>query len=128
MSDARLSPLAGSLPVTLSVPRGGFFAFVGVEVAEMPPLTTVALRVGLAAAMLRVALRVLSVPPPRDLSLVTVLVPVSASGSGRWCAAKRCWRGSWPGWRRSRRGWRQSMAGMSAWRADQKSRRPNNSA
>ncbi|CAH0218071.1 DMT family transporter [Roseomonas sp. CECT 9278] len=62
-----MSALAWSLLVALSVLWGGSFFFVGVAVAELPPLTLVALRVGLAAAMLWAALPLVSVPPPRGL-------------------------------------------------------------
>jgi drug/metabolite transporter (DMT)-like permease len=62
-----MSALAWSLLIALSVLWGGSFFFVGVAVAEIPPLTLVALRVGLAAAILWAALPLLSVPPPRGL-------------------------------------------------------------
>ena len=57
--------LAWSLLVALSILWGGSFFFVGVAGAEIPPLTLVALRVGIAAAMLWVALPLLRVAPPR---------------------------------------------------------------
>jgi drug/metabolite transporter (DMT)-like permease len=60
-----MSALAWSLLVALSVLWGGSFFFVGVAVAEIPPLTLVALRVGLAAAMLWAALPLLGVAAPR---------------------------------------------------------------
>jgi drug/metabolite transporter (DMT)-like permease len=60
-----MSALAWSLLVALSVLWGGSFFFVGVAVAEVPPLTLVALRVGLAAALLAAALPALGVAPPR---------------------------------------------------------------
>ena len=56
------------LLVLLSVLWGGGFFFVGVAVAELPPLTIVLARVGLAAAMLLLLLRVLGHPLPRRLS------------------------------------------------------------
>jgi drug/metabolite transporter (DMT)-like permease len=62
-----MSALAWSLLVALSVLWGGSFFFVGVAVAELPPLTLVALRVGLAAAILWAALPLLRVAPPRGL-------------------------------------------------------------
>src|ERR1044072_6091237 len=52
--------------LTLSVLRGRSFFFVGIAVKELPPLTIVVLRVGLAAAMLGVVLRVLGVRLPRE--------------------------------------------------------------
>ena len=45
---------------------GGSFFFTGIAVKELPPLTIVVLRVGLAAAMLYLALRLLGVSLPRD--------------------------------------------------------------
>jgi drug/metabolite transporter (DMT)-like permease len=62
-----MSALAWSLLVALSVLWGGSFFFVGVAVAELPPLTLVVLRVGLAAAILWAALPLLRVAPPRGL-------------------------------------------------------------
>jgi drug/metabolite transporter (DMT)-like permease len=52
--------------LALSVLWGGSFFFTGIAVKALPPLTIVALRVGLAAAMLLAALRVLGVRMPRD--------------------------------------------------------------
>lgn len=60
-----MSALAWSLLVLLSFLWGGSFFFVGVAIAEVPPLTLVAARVGLAAAMLWAALPLLGVAPPR---------------------------------------------------------------
>jgi drug/metabolite transporter (DMT)-like permease len=60
-----MSILAWFLLVTLSILWGGSFFFVGVAGAEIPPLTLVALRVGIAAAMLWAALPLLRVAPPR---------------------------------------------------------------
>lgn len=54
------------LLLTLSLLWGGSFFFVGVAVHELPPLTIVALRVGLAAPVLWLAIRALGVPVPRD--------------------------------------------------------------
>src|SRR5262249_45512233 len=44
-----MTPLEWTLLLALSVVWGGSFFFVGVAVKELPPLTIVALRVGLAA-------------------------------------------------------------------------------
>jgi len=52
--------------LTLSLVWGGSFFFVGVVVKELPPLTVVALRVGLAALALHVVLRVLGVRFPAE--------------------------------------------------------------
>lgn len=60
-----MSALAWSLLVLLSILWGGSFFFVGVAVAEVPPLTLVAARVGLAAAVLWAALPALGIAPPR---------------------------------------------------------------
>jgi len=60
-----MSALAWSLLVALSVLWGGSFFFVGVAVAEVPPLTLVALRVGIAAALLAAALPAMGVAFPR---------------------------------------------------------------
>ena len=51
--------------LALSVLWSGSFLFTGIAVKELPPLTIVALRVGLAAVMLCVTLRVLGLALPR---------------------------------------------------------------
>lgn len=60
-----MSAIAWSLLLALSLLWGGSFFFVGVAVAEVPPLTLVALRVGIAALLLRAALPLLGEAPPR---------------------------------------------------------------
>ncbi|MBW6398537.1 DMT family transporter [Roseomonas sp. HJA6] len=60
-----MSALAWSFLLALSVLWGGSFFFVGVAVAEIPPLTLVALRVALAAGLLWLALPLLGVAAPR---------------------------------------------------------------
>ena len=52
--------------LALSVLWGGSFFFTSIAVKELPLLTIVALRVGLAALMLHVTLRLLGVAMPRD--------------------------------------------------------------
>jgi drug/metabolite transporter (DMT)-like permease len=52
--------------VALSVLWGGSFLFVGVSVRELPPLTVVTLRVGLAALALLAVLRVMGIAMPRE--------------------------------------------------------------
>jgi drug/metabolite transporter (DMT)-like permease len=52
--------------LALSVLWGGSFFFTGIAVKELPPLTIAALRVGLAAAMLCVTLRLLGLVLPRE--------------------------------------------------------------
>ena len=51
--------------IALSVLWGGSFFFVGVAVTEIPPLTLVALRVGIAAAALWIIARVMGLEIPR---------------------------------------------------------------
>ena len=62
---AAMSALAWFLLIALSVLWGGSFFFVGVAVAEIPPLTLETLRVAIAAAMLWAALPLLGTAPPR---------------------------------------------------------------
>lgn len=52
--------------VTLSVLWGGSFLFIGVAVKELPPLTIVAVRLGLAAIALQAVLRFMGVPFPHS--------------------------------------------------------------
>jgi drug/metabolite transporter (DMT)-like permease len=52
--------------LALSVLWGGSFFFTGVAVQELPPFTIVALRVGLAAAMLFAMMRLLGLAMPRE--------------------------------------------------------------
>jgi drug/metabolite transporter (DMT)-like permease len=54
------------LLVLLSLLWGASFFFTGVAVKALPPLTIVALRVGLAAVMLLAIVRVMGLPMPRD--------------------------------------------------------------
>lgn len=70
---ARMSALAWSLLFALSLLWGGSFFFVGVALAELPPLTLVALRVGLAAALLWAVLPLLHVAPPRAWRAIAVM-------------------------------------------------------
>jgi drug/metabolite transporter (DMT)-like permease len=53
--------------VTLSALWGGSFFFVGLIVSELPPLTIVSLRVGLAALALWSIAFVMGLRPPRSL-------------------------------------------------------------
>jgi drug/metabolite transporter (DMT)-like permease len=57
--------------LVLSVLWGVSFFFVGVAVKELPPLTIVVLRIGLAAAMLYAAMRLLGLDLPRDRHIWT---------------------------------------------------------
>jgi len=52
--------------LTLSVLWGGSFFFVGIVVHEVPPLTLVLLRVGIAAVILNLVVRILKVSLPRE--------------------------------------------------------------
>lgn len=70
MSDSAIKAAMGArewaMLVALSVLWGGSFLFVGVAVRELPPLTLVVLRVGLAALALLAVMRVMSVAMPRE--------------------------------------------------------------
>src|SRR3954453_7126559 len=63
LQDARvartMTATEWSMLLTMSVLWGGSFFFVGIAVKELPPLTIVLLRVGLAAMMLLATLRIL---------------------------------------------------------------------
>lgn len=63
---SRMGPRDWAMLLTLSLVWGGSFFFVGVVVKELPPLTVVASRVGLAALALHVVLRVLGVRFPNE--------------------------------------------------------------
>src|SRR5215831_3305425 len=52
--------------VSLSILWGGSFFFTGVAVKELPPLTIVAVRVGLAAVILNVVIRSIGLRMPKD--------------------------------------------------------------
>ncbi|WP_113887755.1 DMT family transporter [Roseiarcus fermentans] len=58
----------------LSALWGGSFLFVGVAVKELPPLTLVALRVGLAAALLWALAPMLGIGPPRSVAAASALL------------------------------------------------------
>ncbi|MGY8862111.1 MAG: DMT family transporter [Pseudomonadales bacterium] len=55
--------------IALSVLWGGSFFFVGVAVAELPPLTIVTLRVGLAAIALWAIVLVMGLRPPKSIKI-----------------------------------------------------------
>ncbi len=57
----------------LSILWGGSFFFIGVAVRELPPLTLVALRVGLAAAILWTLAPILGVKPPQSARAAAAL-------------------------------------------------------
>lgn len=62
--------------LALSVLWGGSFVFVGVAVRDLPPLTIVVLRVGLAAIVLLIALRLKGIPVPHDRRALTTFLVV----------------------------------------------------
>ncbi|MEJ0077607.1 MAG: DMT family transporter [Alphaproteobacteria bacterium] len=71
MSDAArihrsMTAAEWAMLLTMSVLWGGSFFFVGIAVKELPPLTVVLLRVGLAAAMLFPMLRIFRLRFPRE--------------------------------------------------------------
>ena len=55
--------------IVLSVLWGGSFFFIGIAVAELPPLTIVALRVGLAAIALWSIVFIIGLRPPKSLDV-----------------------------------------------------------
>jgi drug/metabolite transporter (DMT)-like permease len=61
-----MTPGEWAMLLALSVLWGGSFFFTAIAVKELPPLTIVALRVGLAAAMLYTAMRLAGLNLPRD--------------------------------------------------------------
>jgi drug/metabolite transporter (DMT)-like permease len=65
-TNANMSLGEWGMLIGLSILWGGSFFFAEVAVAELPPLTIVAIRVGLAAIILNIALRAVGVPLPRD--------------------------------------------------------------
>jgi drug/metabolite transporter (DMT)-like permease len=70
-----------ALLALLSLLWGGSFFFVGIAVKELPPLTLVFVRVGLAAALLWACAPFLGVAPPRSLKAVAALA-VLGLGNG----------------------------------------------
>ena len=61
-----MTPTEWAMLLALSVLWGGSFFFTGIAVKELPPLTIVVLRVGLAAAILYATIRLVGVRMPRD--------------------------------------------------------------
>ncbi|MCW2308104.1 DMT family transporter [Rhodobium gokarnense] len=64
----KMGPAEWALLCLLALVWGGSFFFAKIAVAEVPPLTVVACRVGLAAAALAIVLRALGNAMPRDLA------------------------------------------------------------
>ena len=69
-----MTPREWGLLALLSLLWGGSFFFVGVAVRELPPLTLVTLRVGLAAAILWSAAPLLGVSWPRNARALAALI------------------------------------------------------
>lgn len=61
-----MTPTEWGMLLTLSVLWGGSFFFTGVAITQLPPLTIVVLRVGLAALILNVVILALGLRMPRD--------------------------------------------------------------
>jgi drug/metabolite transporter (DMT)-like permease len=61
-----MTPFEWAMLLALSILWGGSFFFVGIAVKELPPLTIVLLRVGLAALILNIVVRALGLALPRD--------------------------------------------------------------
>ncbi len=64
-----MSPIDWAMLLLLSVLWGGSFFFVGVAVQDLPTLTIVVLRVGIAALVLWGAVLLLRIPVPRDMRI-----------------------------------------------------------
>ena len=69
-----MTALEWALLALLSLLWGGSFLFIGVAVKELPPLTLVTLRVGLAAAILWSCAPILDVKPPKSARAVAALI------------------------------------------------------
>jgi drug/metabolite transporter (DMT)-like permease len=61
-----MTPSEWGMLIALSVLWGGSFFFTGVALEALPPLTLVVLRVGLAAIILNLAIRLIGLRMPRD--------------------------------------------------------------
>ena len=68
-----MTPREWGLLGLLSLLWGGSFFFVAVAVKELPPLTLVALRVGLAAALMWASAPLIGVSPPKSMRAVAAL-------------------------------------------------------
>src|SRR6516165_1577096 len=68
-----MTPREWGLLALLSLLWGGSYFFVGIAVREIPPLTLVTLRVGLAAALLWASAPFLGVARPRGVKAVAAL-------------------------------------------------------
>jgi len=61
-----MTPSEWGMLLALSVLWGGSFFFTGVALMELPPITIVVLRVGLAAVILNLATSAIGLRMPRD--------------------------------------------------------------
>jgi drug/metabolite transporter (DMT)-like permease len=61
-----MTPLEWTMLVALSILWGGSFFFTGIAVKELPPFTIVLLRVGVAAVILNLVVRIMGLSMPRD--------------------------------------------------------------
>ena len=68
-----MTPREWGLLALLSLLWGGSFFFVAVAVKELPPLTLVALRVSLAAALIWASAPLIGVSPPKSMRAVAAL-------------------------------------------------------
>jgi hypothetical protein len=66
MAKGNMSINEWGMLIGLSILWGGSFFFTEIAVAELPPFTIVAVRVGLAAIILNIVLGAMGVPLPRD--------------------------------------------------------------
>lgn len=66
LAAQRMNMMDWVLLIALSIVWGGSFLFVGIAVKELPPFTIVLLRVALAAAILHLVLRAMSIRMPWD--------------------------------------------------------------
>jgi drug/metabolite transporter (DMT)-like permease len=65
----RMTALEWAMLLTLSILWGGSFFFTAIALRELPPLTIVALRVGLAAVILNIVIRAVGLEMPRERRL-----------------------------------------------------------
>ena len=73
-----MTPQEWGLLALLSLLWGGSYFFVGLAVGEIPPLTLVTLRVGLAAALLWASAPFLGVARPRGAKAVAAVLAIAA--------------------------------------------------
>jgi drug/metabolite transporter (DMT)-like permease len=69
-----MTPVQWLMLIILSMLWGGSFLFLGVAVSELPVFTVIALRVGIAAVILYVAMRIAGETMPRDRAAWTAFI------------------------------------------------------